>query len=216
MGLIQNQEHSEHEMSEPARQIKRIRIEPKTGAAFQVARGQLLRVIDVDGGQVVDLFCFSEIDRVEKLSSGHTTDYNGKIMLSTGDTLYSSSSQPMFTIQEDKVGGHIMLYAPCSQAMYEKSYGVNDPHPNCLDNFCKSLENYRIDGDKVTVPLNIFMRVVISGSGEIEIRKPDSEAGDYIDLLAEMDMIVAVSVCPAGICNNYTWTPIDVELYDSE
>ncbi len=43
-----------------------------------------------------------------------------------------------------------------------------------------------------------------------------SKAGDYIELRAEMDMIVGVTACSAGSCNNFEWTPIDVEIYSGD
>ena len=72
--------------------IARVRIDPKSGAALTIKRGQILRVVDVEGQQVADLMCFAAHDLEESLSSGHTTDYNGKLFLSTGDALYSNRS----------------------------------------------------------------------------------------------------------------------------
>ena len=119
----------------------------------------------------------------------------------------------MFTIVADQVGKHIMLYAPCSQEMFVKSYGAEEKHPNCLDNLVSELKNYGIQGSDISIPLNIFMNIEISQQGEITIHSPLSKAGDYIELRAEMDMIVGVTACSAGTCNNFKWTPIDVEIY---
>ena len=35
------------------------------------------------------------------------------------------------------VGVHDMLYAPCSQEMFELQHGVTGPHPNCFDNLAE-------------------------------------------------------------------------------
>jgi hypothetical protein len=195
---------------------KRFRIEPQTGAAFTIKHGQKIRIIDVEGEQVADLYCFEKEEIEEKLSSGHTTDYNNKLFLSKGDILYSNRSNPMFTIVADKVGKHIMLYAPCSQVMFEKSYGVTEAHPNCLDNLVNNLKSYGVQASQITIPLNIFMNIEIDREGEIKIKSPMSKAGDYIELRAEMDMIVGVTACSAGSCNNFEWTPIDVEIYSGD
>jgi uncharacterized protein YcgI (DUF1989 family) len=125
----------------PPLPINRRRIEPKTGTALTIKKGQILRIIDVEGEQVSDQYCFAQNFLEECLSAGHTTDYNSNLFLSTGDILYSNRSNPMFTIVQDTVEGydHIMLYAPCSQAMYEINYGVTEIHPNCLDNPANNL-----------------------------------------------------------------------------
>ena len=203
-------------MNDSSNPEKRFRIEPQTGAAFTIKQGQKIRIIDVEGEQVADLYCIEKEEREEYLSSGHTTDYNGKLFLSEGDILYSNRSNPMFTIVADQVGKHIMLYAPCSQMMFEKSYGVTEAHPNCLDNLVNNLKSYGVQASQITIPFNIFMNIEIDREGEIKILSPMSKAGDYIELRAEMDMIVGVTACSAGSCNNFEWTPIDVEIYSGD
>ena len=58
------------------------------GAGLRLARGEHLRIIDLEGGQTGDLMAFSPDGR-ERLSNGRTFDYGGKIYLSTGDVLWS-------------------------------------------------------------------------------------------------------------------------------
>jgi uncharacterized protein YcgI (DUF1989 family) len=190
-----------------------IHIEPQSGTAFRVARGQTIRIIDVAGEQVADLICFNADDPNEGLSAGHTTDYNSKLFLSTGDVLYSIRSRPMLTIVTDPVGRQVMLYAPCSQQMFEKTYGASTPHPNCLDNLAANLSQYAIKASQIAIPLNIFMNVEIEDNGSLSIKPPASTAGSYLELEAEMDLIVGVSACSAGLCNNFNCTAIDVEIY---
>lgn len=200
-------------MNDSSNPENRFRIEPQTSAAFTIKQGQKIRIIDVEGEQVADLYCLNKEEIEENLSSGHTTDYNGKLYLSKGDVLYSNRSNPMFTIVADQVGKHIMLFAPCSQVMFEKSYGVTEAHPNCLDNLVNNLKSYGIQASQITIPINIFMNIEIDREGEIKIHPPMSKAGEYIELRAEMDMVVGVTACSAGLCNNFKWTPIDVEIY---
>ena len=74
------------------------RLAPQSGTGFLLEAGQVLRVVDPEGGQVSDLFCFAAADHDEWLSSGRTIDYAGSIYPSSGDILYSNRSQPMLTI----------------------------------------------------------------------------------------------------------------------
>ena len=73
-----------------------------------------------------------------------------------------------------------------------------------------------LQANQITVPFNIFLNIGISKEGEIEILSPKSKAGDYVELRAEMDLVVGITACSAGACNNYYWTPIDVEIYAAE
>jgi len=191
-------------------------LEPHTGAAFVIRKYQILRVIDVEGQQVVDLVSYSHQNPQEYLSSPRTMDYNNKIYFTKGDLLYSDQSKPMWTITEDTVGNHCFLFAPCDQRMFEITYGVTEPHPNCFDNLSGTLSQFGIQPAKIFVPFNIFMHARVANTGEIEIQPPLSKPGDFIDLRAEADLIVGISACSAYKSNNYTFSQIRLEIYSQE
>ena len=188
-------------------------LEPHSGLAFRIRGGQILRILAVEGGQVVDLTSFSQKEPQEYLSSPRTMDYNNKIYFTTGDVLYSDQGNPMWTITEDTVGKHCFLFAPCDQKMFEMTYGITDSHPNCFDNLTGNLAQFGIQPEQIFIPLNIFMNIVISSNGEIEIHPPSSRAGDFIDLRAERELIVGISVCSAYKSNDYTFSQIKLQIH---
>lgn len=200
----------------PENFVQNYHLEPQTGVGFKVQQGQVIRVIDVDGEQVSDLVCFADSESKEYLSSARSIDYAERINLSTGDVLYSNLSNQMLTIIADRVGKHDFLFAPCSQEMFQISYGITEPHPNCLDNLAMNLQPFGIQAVQIPTAFNIFMNAIITERGEIIINPPVSQPGDYIDMRAEMDLIVAITACSAGKCNNYHCTPIEVEIYAGE
>ena len=186
---------------------------PQTGVAFAVQKGQIIRVIDVDGEQVADLVCFARQDPEEYLSSGRSIDYNEKIFLSTGDILYSNLSNPMLSITQDQVRKHDFLFAPCSREMFLLTYDTTEPHPNCMENLAACLKPYGIRTFQIPTAFNIFMNVAVAADGRVTVQAPLSKAGEFIELRVEMDLIVGVSACSAGKCNNFRCTPIRVEIY---
>ena len=188
-------------------------LEPRTGTAFELQKGRLLRIVDLEGQQVVDLVSYSLHNPEEYLSSPRTMDYNNKIYFSTGDVLYSDQSRPMWTITDDTVGKQCFLFAPCDQRMFEISYGVTEPHPNCFDNLSGSLSHFGIQPNQIFIPFNIFMNFELSDKGEIKIKPPSSKAGDFIDLRAEADLIVGLSACSAYKANDYSFSQIRIEIY---
>jgi len=193
--------------------IDEITLEPHTGTAFRIQENQVLRLTDVEGSQVNDLVSYSEPAPRQYLSSPRTMDYNNKIYFSTGDKLFSDQSKTMWTILDDSVGKHCFLFAPCDQKMFELSYDVKEPHPNCFDNLSGSLSMFGIQPGLIFVPFNIFMHAGIKESGEIEIKPPLSKPGDYIDFQAQMDMVVGISACSAYKANNYSFGPIRIEIF---
>ena len=190
----------------------RQRIEPQTGTAFEMVRGDTLRVIDPVGEQVSDLIAFARDDRSEWLSSGRTLDYNNTIYLSAGHVLYSNRSNPMLTITADTVGRHDFLYTPCSPETFAILYNTTGPHPSCFDNLATSLLPFGIDADRIPTTFNIFMNVEVSPAGVLTVLPPRSKAGDYLELRAEVDLIVGLTACSAEMSNNYRFKPIEFEL----
>lgn len=187
---------------------------PQSGLGFELARGQILRVIDPQGEQVADFLAYAAADRREWLSSGRSLDYNNTIYLTTGHTLYSNRSNPMLTILEDRVGRHDFLLTPCSPDTFRLLYDHHGHHPSCFENLATSLRPFGIEGDAIPTTFNIFMNVAILPTGELDIGPPRSTAGDWIDLRAEMDLIVGVTACSAEKSNNYSFKPIDLEIFD--
>ena len=197
----------------------RYHLEPQTGIAFELRKGQKLRVIDPAGEQVSDVVAFASAapDRAnasEWLSSGRTIDYNNTIYHSTGHVLYSNRSNPMFTILEDRVGRHDFLLTPCSPETFEILYESHQGyHPSCFENLTQNLERFGVEGDHIPTTFNVFMNVEVLPSGEIVIGPPLSKPGDFIDLRAEMNLIVGVTACSAEKSNNYSLKPIDLEVF---
>jgi len=195
------------------RETTRYHLEPQTGVGLRLGRGQVLRVIDPEGEQVSDVVAFAADDTSERLSSGRSIDYNNTIYLTSGHVLYSNRSNPMFTILEDRVGRHDFLLTPCSPETFEILYeGHEGYHPSCFENLEKNLEPFGIAGDDIPTTFNAFMNVGISPAGELHIGPPLSGPGDFVDLRAEMDLIVGVTACSAEKSNNYSFKPIDVEI----
>jgi uncharacterized protein len=188
-------------------------IAPKSGRAWRLAAGSLLKVIDVAGGQTGDLFAVAADDPNDGQSNGRTFDYGDTIRLSTGSVLYSGRSRPLLTIIDDPVGTHDFLYAPCSQQMYEIGYGVTAPHPNCLDNLITALAEHGVPATTVTIAFNVFMNVVIGQDGSLDIQAPLSKPGDSLTFRAERDVLVAVTACPAATTNGGDGArPLGVEV----
>jgi uncharacterized protein YcgI (DUF1989 family) len=195
--------------------VIRKRLEPQTGTAFTMSRGERLRVIDPSGEQVADLVAFVKDDSREWLSSGRTIDYNNTLYLTTGHVLYSNRSTPMFTIIADTVGRHDFLFTPCSPETFSLIYGYQGPHPSCFENLASSLQPFGVPPDSIPTTFNIFMNVEVLPGGELKIAPPRSKPGDYIELRAEADLVVGLTACSAEMSNNYRFKPIDFELDDA-
>lgn len=186
-----------------------IEIAPRTGKAFVLRKGQRLTVIDPEGLQVSDLLAFNAQDPKEVISNGRTFDYANKLYLTTGDPLYSNRSNIMLKIVEDTCGRHDFLLTPCSKDTFRIIYGHDDPHQGCFGNLTNALSMYEIAPDQIPCAFNCFMNVPIDGvTGKFTVEPPTSKPGDYIDFIAEMDLIIGMTACSAGLSNGGTFKPI--------
>ena len=93
-----------------------IEIAPRSGTAFTLRAGQVLRVIDPCGMQVSDLLAYAMADIREVISAGRTFDYEETIRLSTGNQLWSNRSNPMLSIIDDATGLHDFLLTPVQRS----------------------------------------------------------------------------------------------------
>ncbi len=169
-------------------------------------------IIDVEGEQVADLTAFGAEDRSEWLSSGRSIDYANTIYLTTGHTLYSNRSRPMFTVIGDTVGRHDFLLTPCSPETFEILYDQHVYVASCFENLCRNLKPFGIVPDMIPTTLNVFMNVGVAPDGELDIAPPTSVPDDFIKLRAEMDLIVGVTACSAPKSNNGGFKPIDIVI----
>jgi uncharacterized protein len=190
-------------------------IPAKKSIAMTLKTGRVLRIIDLQGGQVADLTAFRLNDSSEWLSNGRSFDYGGTLFLTTGSTLFSNKSNPMLSIVADDVGRHDFLYAACSKEMYRIQYGTQENHPNCLDNLRNALAEAMQEPLVIPTPFNVFMNVEIASDGGLTVRPPLSNKGDRIVFKAAMDLTVAISACPADLCNGGFQKPIGYEIIKS-
>lgn len=189
-------------------------IEKQSGAAFQMKKGQKLKVIDPKGQQVSDMVLFNAVDKREKISSGKTLDFEENILITKGDFLWSNRSNKMMKILEDTNGRNDFLLAPCSPETFKIMYDNQDYHPSCFENLYTNLAKFGIEPDDIPTAFNIFMNVQFSEDGKLSVDPPLSQAGDYLLFEAQMDLIVGLTACSAEDSNGGSFKPIHYEILD--
>jgi uncharacterized protein YcgI (DUF1989 family) len=187
-------------------------IEPRSGTAFRLAAGDVLRVIDPLGEQVSDLVAFAADDVREALSNGRTFDYEETLRLTTGHRLWSNRSNVLLEIVEDTVGCHDFLLTPCSEDTFRHFYPEQPVHRGCFGNLAEALAPYGIEPDSIPCAFNVFMNVPISPDGAIRVDPPVSKPGSYIRLRAEADLVVGLTACSAYASNGGSFKPIRYEI----
>ena len=200
---------------------------PKSGTALELEAGQRLRVIDVEGQQVVDMALFNKDNIKEKLSTSYSrtryipkpgAEYVPRDTLTGGDTLMSTTCRPMMTITEDTPevkGVHDVHNRMCNRFLYE-SHGV-ESQDGCHEIIAAAVEPYGIGFEEIPDTMDLFMNYHHDcAQRRWIIDYPVSKPGDYIEFKAMMPLLVGLSNCPMDVlapCNAYNCTTVKIEIY---
>ncbi len=181
-------------------------------------KGQVLRLVDLEGQQAIDFLCFNAEDPSERYHAPNTIKVPRNIFLGKGSILRSSLARPMMTIVEDTCGRHDTIFGCCSFEVDEVRYGETNAEC-CQRNFERELAKHGLDKGSVVPNVNFFMYVPVDSDGEAQIRESLSRPGDYVDLRAEMDLLAVLSNCPEEL-NDATGasgpTPIRALIYEPD
>jgi uncharacterized protein len=193
----------------------RIHVPAREGRAVRVEAGRSVRVIDPHGGQVADTFAFVADDPGEFHSAQHTRAVNSHLFPPVGGHFVTNARRPILTLEEDSSPGiHDMLIAACDPPRYIP-LGVTGWHASCEENLQKAMSEIGVEPPRYAPqPINLFMNTPARASGDIEWLPAETSAGDYVQLRAELDLILVVSACPQDILpiNRRDPTPIELEL----
>lgn len=167
--------------------------------AIKLSKGQDIKIIEAFGPQVVDTWAFAVRDPLEFMSMEHSRSCLQKLTTSVSDSMYSNRRRPILTIVEDTTpGAHDMLLSACDAERY-RLLGHCGPHATCADNFAQAIATSGLDVRTLPSPWNLFENVEIRPDCSLCIRPPLAVAGDFIQLRAEMDLIIVLSACPMDI-----------------
>ncbi len=191
--------------------------EPFTGI---VRKGQTLRILDLEGNQAVDTLFYNADDPEERYSANDTIRAQGNIYLSTGTQLLSSEGRVMLTITADTCGRHDTLGGACSAESNTVRYALDKRHMHsCRDSFLLALAEHDHGMGKrdLSSNTNFFMNVPVTPEGGLCFADGLSAPGRYVEMRAEMDVLVLISNCPQlnNPCNAYNPTPVEVLVWDA-
>jgi uncharacterized protein len=190
----------------PAREARAVRVRP----------GGRFRVVDLEGGQVVDLFAFVSGDVAEYASAEHTRIHVNGLFPRVGESFVTNGRRPILRLErDDSPGVHDMLCAACDPTRYQL-LGVDGWHPSCQENLQRTMAALGHARVEVPQPVNLFMAVRVGADGGFTWSPSPTSAGDGVVMRAELDCIVVASACPQDLSeiNHYRPTPIGIELLE--
>jgi uncharacterized protein YcgI (DUF1989 family) len=180
----------------------------RSGHAFAVRAGQIVRFATVDGPQVVDLNLWSLEDPRERFWAGRTRQFYGT-HVTVGHRLWSNLPflRPMVTFiadtvaygrDDDDAGCHDLLGTRCDPYVSQMLSGAAyDFH--CHSNLTRAVAPFGLTEFDVHDVINLFQVTGLMPDDKRYFMKPcPARPGDFVELLAEIDLLMAISLCPGG------------------
>jgi uncharacterized protein len=219
------------------RPVSSVTVPIESGWAWPVLKGQVCRIVTVEGAQVVDFNAWNLSDPREHFWAARTRQIEGS-HISTYSRLWSSRPyhRPMLTILRDTIptkptknGGrcHDLLGTGCDPFIWKLTNEI-DFDKTCYNNLARAIAPYHLTELDVHDVLNLFQVTGLDPVHGIYFTEPSpAKPGDFIEFFAEMDLLCAISNCPGGDLSvavlgddhgdpRSTCKPIGIEVDDVE
>src|SRR5499427_7605968 len=199
-----------------------LRVDAATALSYEVAAGQYIQVIDVEGRQCSDFLAFHAARLAEGdergLDATTTRNLMGNAYPQPGlfGKFYDQDMRPLVEVVRDTVGRHDTFALACNAKYYED---MGYPgHLNCTDNFNGQLARHGVAARRGWPALNFFYNTSFGEAHQLLFDEPWYQPGDYVLLRAMTDLVCATSACPDDIDPANAWNPTDigVRVYPAE
>jgi uncharacterized protein YcgI (DUF1989 family) len=203
--------------------------------AWPVRAGQICRITTIAGPQAGDLNAWALDDPRERFWAARTRMLEGT-HVSTYSRLWSTRPfhRPMMTVVADTLPQapsaqgarcHDLLGTGCDPFIWKLKNGV-DFDRTCYNNLARSIAPFHLTEFDVHDVINLFMSTGLEPTRGMYFMEPvPARQGDFVELFAEIDILLALSSCPAGDISiahlgtdhgdpSGTCRPLGVEVFD--
>lgn len=207
---------------DPAQAIVDTTVLAGDGWTQPLRAGQTLRIVDLEGNQAVDTLFYRLDDPHERYDATRTIRQQRNLYLTTGSVLRSDRGAAMLTITDDTCGRHDTIGGACSCESNQVRYALDRLHMHsCRSSFMLQLQSHapkygvHLSKRDIAHNINFFMNVPVTPQGGLRFADGISGPGRYVEMRAEMDVLVVVSNCPQlnNPCNGWNPTPVRMLIW---
>jgi urea carboxylase-associated protein 2 len=176
-------------------------------------RGARLRLTDLKGDSCANLLIYNADRPTERLNVADTGKVQWNAYLNKGKLLLSDMGRVLMSIVEDTCGKHDLFCGASNAKTNAAKYASGDnygPHPNARDRFLLALAKHGLGRRDVMPNVNLFKGVRIENDGSCKFIEASSKVGDFVELRAEMTVLVVIANTPHVLDPRptYTCTPL--------
>jgi urea carboxylase-associated protein 2 len=196
---------------------------PGQGWSGVVRRHQVLRLVDPQGGANVSALFYNRDELLERYNMPDTLKAQYTAFLTRGRVLMSDMGRVLCSIVGDSCGWHDTLTGHSSAEIVATKYGRkryqearNDFYRNARDNFLVELGKFGLGKQDIVPCVNFFSKVTTDDDGRFAFAGSHSRPGAFVELRAEMNVIVVLAAVPHPLdtATSYAPRPIELAVYE--
>jgi len=194
-------------------------VQPGATWSHILKRGTALKLTDIAGGANAGAIFYNWENPAERYNMPDTLKAQHTAHLTRGHVLYSDMGRILCSITGDSVGWHDPLSGCANARLVEMKYGVaryqqhrNDCHKNAFDGFIIELAKYGLSERDMAAPVNFFSKVIVDESGNMRFAAGNSKPGAFVELRAEMNVLVILNTCQHPLDPNPKYGPKPVSI----
>ncbi len=175
-----------------------------------MCRGEALRITNIEGTSAVSLIAWNAHDVSERINHADTVKVQWNASLRKGRIILSDMGRVLFTIIEDSCGAHDAIVGVSNAISNSSKYGAD--HRNTRENFTLAAGKLGLLGRDIASSITFFAPIGLDKSGRFIWDGSKRKPGDFIDLRAEMNLLIALSNCPHPLDPEPSYAPGSVEV----
>jgi hypothetical protein len=194
-------------------------VQPGATWSHIVKRHTAIRLTDTAGGANVGALMYNADCPVERLNIPDTLKAQHIFRLTNGFVLYSDMGRILFSITDDSVGWHDPVGGCADARAVRAKYGEaryqecrNQFHQNAADGFRIELDKYGLGARDLSPNINFFSKVAVAENGDIAFAPGHSVSGSYVELRAEMNVLLIINTCQHPMDPNPAYEPKAVRV----
>ncbi|MBB5754856.1 urea amidolyase associated protein UAAP1 [Prosthecomicrobium pneumaticum] len=197
---------------DPARIVARETVPGGWYSTLRLARGEALRLIDTAGSGAAALFAWNAADPSERLNHADTVKVQWTTRLAKGRVLLSDMGRVLLSIVEDTTdGAHDPLVGVSNAAGTLAKYGPGT-FRNGRDNLVQGALKLGLSRRDLAPVVTFFAPVIVASDGRFAWGEAARQAGAFVELRAEMDLLLVVSAAPHPLDPRPDYAPGPIEL----
>jgi urea carboxylase-associated protein 2 len=162
-------------------------------ATIRLRRGEVLRIVDTTGRSSVSLIGWRQEDTSERINCADTVKVQWSTTLAKGRVILSDMGRVFMSLVEDSSGAHDVLVGGSTPASTLAVYGA--PSRNTHENFLAAAAKLGLGLRDIPPCVTFFAPVSLDTEGRFRWDASRKRPGDFVDLRAEMNVVVVLSNC---------------------